>query len=131
MGDVPGELKWPSVPKALAAAFYTKFGAGSTQISYPLELPVIQVRRLGGGDDRVTDRARVDVLVIAEDEESAEDLSEAIRSFLVDTSPIRGAGLLLDGATTEVAPHWIAYGATGFENAVQYLATYVVESRRA
>lgn len=121
---------WPSVPKALAAALYEQFGSGSTRLPHPLELPAIQVRRIGGQDDGFTDRARVDVVVIADDEEEAEQLAEHIRSFLVDTSPIRGAGLLLDGAKTEVAPYQVPYGDSSNPDRAQFLATYVVDSRR-
>lgn len=121
---------WPSVPKVLADALYTEFGAGSTRLTYPLEVPAVQVRRLGGQDDGHTDRARVDVIVIADDEEATEVLSESIRAFLVDTSPIRGAGLLLDGASTEVAPHLVPWPDSENPDRCQYQATYVVETRR-
>lgn len=121
---------WPSAPKALADALFREFGSGSTRLTHPLELPAVQVRRLGGVDDGVTDRARVDVVVIDEDEEKAELLAERIRSYLVDSSPIRGAGLLLDGAKTEVAPHQVPYTDSENPDRAQFLATYVVDSRR-
>lgn len=126
----PTRKTWPSTPVALADALYTEFGSGSTRLTWPLELPAVLVSRLGGADDGLTDRSRVDVVVIAATEADAEALAEGIRSFLVDTSPIRGAGLLLDGATTEVAPHRVPYGDSQDPEITQYLATYVVESRR-
>lgn len=123
---------WPSVPKALAAALYDAVepAFAGTRLTHPLDLPAVWVRRLGGVDDGVTDRARVDVVVIHEDEEQAEQLAERIRSYLVDTSPIRGAGLLLDGATTEVAPHQVPYSDSDNPDRAQFSATYVIESRR-
>jgi hypothetical protein len=121
---------WPSVPKALADALYTEVGAGSTRLTHPLEVPAVQVRRIGGGDDGFTDSSRVDVLVIADDEESAEQLAEQVRSFLVDKSPIRGAGLLLDGATTEVAPYQVPWTDSEHPERTAFLATYVATSRR-
>lgn len=121
---------WPSVPVALADALYEEFGAGSTRLTHPLEFPAVMVRRIGGLDDGFVDRARVDVVVIDSTEESAETLAEGIRSFLLDTRPIRGAGLLLDGATTEVAPYRVPYGDSQNPDISEYLATYVIESRR-
>jgi hypothetical protein len=119
--------RWPSVPTALADVLYTQFGSGSTQLTADFEMPAVQVTRLGGNDDGKTDFARMQVIVIAASEEEAETLSEDIRHFLVDTRPIRGAGLLLDGATTEVAPHRVPYADPQVS---EYLAVYVVTSRR-
>lgn len=121
---------WPSVPVALAEALFAEFDTGTTRLTHPLETPAVLVVRLGGQDDGVTDRARVDVVVIADTEDETEALAEGIRSFLVDTSPIRGAGLLLDGAKTEVAPHRVPYEDSSNPERTQYLATYVVDSRR-
>lgn len=121
---------WPSAPVALADALYNEVGAGSTRLTHPLVTPAVQVRRIGGQDDGLTDRARVDVLVIADDEDEAEQLAERIRSFLVDKSPIRGAGLLLDGATTEVGPYPVPWVDSEHPDRSAYLATYVVSSRR-
>lgn len=121
---------WPSVPVALADALFEVCGSGSTRLTHPLELPAVLIRRLGGSDDGHTDRARVDVDVIAETEDEAEQMSEDIRSFLVDTQPIRGAGLLLDGAKTEVGPHRVPYEDSSNPERSQFTATYVIESRR-
>lgn len=128
MTDEPG---WPSAPKVLAAALFEKFGSGSTRLPYPLDLPAVQVRRIGGTDDGVTDRARVDVVVIHNTEDEAETLAEQIRQFLVNTCPIRGAGLLLDGATTEVAPYEAPYPDSSNPTRARFDAVYVVTSRRA
>lgn len=119
--------RWPSVQKALVAALYAQFGYGSTRIDSFDELPVVQVTRLGGFDDGKTDSARIQVIVVAADEDEAETLAEDIRHYLVDTRPIRGAGLLLDGATTEVAPHRVPYPDPQVS---EYLAVYVVTARR-
>lgn len=125
-----GPKRWPSVPAALADALFNEVGAGATRLNYPLDIPSVLVRRIGGPDDGHTDRARVDVVVIHDDEDQAEQLAEHVRSFLVDTSPIRGAGLLLDGATTEVGPYQVPYQDSDNPERAQFLATYVIESRR-
>jgi hypothetical protein len=119
---------WPSVPVVLADALYTEFGYGSTRLPSPMVLPAVQVIRIGGYNDRITDYARVNIVVATATEDDAEHLSEQIRSWLIDTRPIKGAGRLLDGATTEVAPHWIPFADEQF---TEYVATYVITSRRA
>lgn len=119
--------RWPSAQVAIAGALYDKFEVGSTQLPGDFALPAVLVTRLGGRDDGKTDSARIQVIVIGETEESTETLAEDIRHFLVDTRPIRGAGLLLDGATTEVAPHRVPYPDPQVS---EYLAVYVVTSRR-
>lgn len=121
---------WPSVPVALAHAFYDEFGTGTTQLAYPLELPTIWVSREGGADDGTTDFARVRVVVIASNESEAEGLSEAIRTYLVTTRPIKGGGRVLDKATTEIGPARVPYADSDDPNITQYNATYVVTSRR-
>lgn len=122
---------WPSVPAVLADALYAEVGAGSTRLTHPLETPAVQVRRIGGQDNKVTDTARVDVLVIHDDEESAQTLAESIRGYLVDTSPIRGAGRLLDGAATEVGPYAVPWTDSEYPDRSAFLATYVVTARRS
>lgn len=132
---------WPSVPKVLVAAIGNMFGcyvatrfpgpgnpSGDIQSLIASGVGVVRVVRVGGSlFDRHTDQARVAVDVIHADEAQAEDLAENIRTWMVDTSPIHGAGLMLDGAAVEVAPHEVAYTDPTVS---QFSATYVVSSRR-
>lgn len=136
----PRATGFPSVPRALVAALgerFTVYAAtrfpgpgdpyGDVQALIAAGTPVARVLRLGGRRDRLTDYARVVVDVIAADEPTAEDLAEEIATWLADTRPIRAAGLLLDGADVEIAPHPLPYADPSIS---QFSATYVVSSRR-
>lgn len=96
-----------SFPKAarVVAALLTDLGTtgGETSTTLQDDLPFIRVRRIGGTDDRVTDVARVDVRVYAEDLSDAEDLSETIRQRLI-SGPASTEHGVLDRAVSEVGP---------------------------
>jgi hypothetical protein len=87
--------------------------------------PFVQVRRIGGTDDRITDRARVDVDVYAT-EEQAHDISELIRQALRRLAGTVYNGQKVDRITTEVAPCYFDFVNTALQ---RYIATYVVETR--
>lgn len=76
---------------------------GETSTDLQSELPFIRVRRIGGADDRITDVARVDVRVYAEDLSDSETLSETIRQRLI-SGPAATAHGVMDRAFTEVGP---------------------------
>lgn len=131
----PPRTGWPAADKTLVAAVSDRFQVFAAT-RFPSDLmgivregtPVVHIRRIGGTNaDRHTDQARVVVDVIAADEDTAEDLAETIRIWLLDTRPIRGGGVLLDGASVEVAP--VNANFTDPEVS-QYSATYVISSRR-
>lgn len=96
-----------SFPKAtrIVASLLTDLGTtgGETSTALQSELPFIRVRRIGGTDDRVTDVARVDVRVYAEDLSDAATLSETIRQRLI-SGPAATTHGVLDRAVTEVGP---------------------------
>ena len=71
-------------------------------------LPVIRVRRLGGGDDRWTDAPRVDVEVYAATRAVAVPLAEQLRQRLL-SRPHATAHGVIDRAVTEVGPQEIPY----------------------
>jgi hypothetical protein len=80
-------------------------------------LPVIQVDRIGGGDDVISiDHATVDVDVYAADMASAEDLAEQVRMLLRTDLPGR---LVADGSAvvsrvrTITGPNRLPYDNTG------------------
>lgn len=131
----PARTGWPAVDKALVPAIRDLFG-GHVATKFPgaiVEMArngtaVVRVRRVGGSNpDRHTDQSRVVVDVIHADEDSAEALAEAIRVWLSDTRPIRGGGVLLDGAVAEVAPVNVNFPDP---DVAQYSATYLVSARR-
>jgi hypothetical protein len=129
---------WPPVSTALVAALGVLLPEAWVATRFPAHQPsvqdllakgttVVRVIRNGGTRDRDDDHARIGVDVIAPDEDTAENTAEAIATWMVDTRPIRGAGFLLDGADTEVAPHPVPYPDP---EAAQFAAFYVVHSRR-
>ena len=88
---------------------------------------VIRVLGLGGDRDRVTAHQRIAIDVIAGSEPEADDVSEDIATFLLDTRPLRGAGYMVDGVDVESAPAEVPYADPAI---TQYSATYVVSTRR-
>lgn len=74
-----------------------------TDETLPGTLPTIQVRRVGGDDNGITDRARVSVTVYAARTSQAKDLAEQARQLLLD-GPHTTPNGVIDKATTEVGP---------------------------
>lgn len=140
-GVQPRTTGFPSVPKALVAGIADRFPGNYVATRFPgpgdadgdvqqiaaAGHGVVRVTTLGGSRDRVTATQRVAIDVIAANEGLAEDLAEAICTWLLDTRPIRGGGLMLDGATVEVAPHEAPYADPSI---AQFSASYVVSTRR-
>lgn len=87
--------------------------------------PFVQIRRIGGRDDTITDAARVDVDVYGT-EEQAHDVSELIRQSLRRLSGTSFNGQLVDRVTTEVGPAYFDFVNTEVQ---RYIATYTVETR--
>jgi hypothetical protein len=98
-----------------------------TDLRTPGVMPAVQVIRRGGFDDGVTDTSRLDIYVLAPGEEATEKAAEEIRLTLTTQHPIRGDGRMVDGCSTEVAPHRVPYAD---ELIVQYNATFVATARR-
>lgn len=67
-------------------------------------LPLQRVTRVGGGDDRVTDTARVVVETYGRTREEARALAEATRQRFGRRRARTAVGIM-DRAVTEVAPH--------------------------
>lgn len=87
--------------------------------------PFVQVHRIGGRDDRISDAARIDIDVYATEEE-AHDISELIRQSLRRLSGTSFNGQTIDRVITEVAPGYFDFVNTEVQ---RYIATYTVETR--
>jgi hypothetical protein len=74
----------------------------------PTPRPVIRVRRVGGPDDRFTDRPRVDVDVYSSTFSESSGLAERCRQRLI-SKPARTSAGVIDRAFTEVGPHEVPY----------------------
>jgi len=113
IADVPGVVtvatRTPAAP--------TGFTADNT--------PFVQVRRIGGADDTITDTARIDIDVYGT-EEQAHDISELIRQALRNLRGTVFNNQLIDRVSTEVAPAYFDFVNT---EVYRYIATYVVETR--
>lgn len=63
--------------------------------------PVIQVQRVGGSDDGITDRPRMQVSCFADDRHEAWNLAEDVRQTVLACGGTKVNGVLVDKATTE------------------------------
>lgn len=70
----------------------------------PDRVPLIRCTRIGGPDDRFTDRARVEVLAYAGTRAEARTLSEQARQILLAYPHATDSGVI-DYVETEVGPH--------------------------
>lgn len=79
------------------------------------ELPVVQVQRVGGGDDHFrVDRALVDVDVYAATRAEASGLARQVRDVLVAGLPgVRTEAAVFGRVSTESAPAWRPYDNSG------------------
>jgi hypothetical protein len=89
--------------------------------------PLIQVRRVGGTDNRITDQPRIEVQSFGASHASGRDLAEACRQTVLAAVATTVAGASIDRAWTESAPVYVAYGDP---TAHRYVATYRIEVRR-
>jgi hypothetical protein len=106
-------------------------GLGTTVLVTPatLTFPLIVVRRVGGYDNYITDRCRLQVQTFGANHVQARDLAEACRQKVL-AAPGAGlvAGVSIDRAVTESAPTFVDYGQPSVH---RYVATYRLEFRRA
>ena len=108
---VPVLASWPPAARVtghVLAGLGTVVGETDTTLKSLLagDGRVIRVRRVGGTDNGVTDRARVDVNVYAVDLSDAEATAELARQRLISGPSATPHGVL-DRAETDVGPHEI------------------------
>lgn len=120
---------WPDVHDVLPLLF-ADLGATVVGPRLPPDLqdrlPLIRVRGIGGADDRITDRNRVDVEAYAGDYPTSRDLAEAARQRLLAFPHITSAGNV-DWVETESRPAEIPHD----DQAVRLVAaTYRISFRR-
>lgn len=118
---------FPDAERVVADAVSDLAVVGSetdTQLQY--ELPYIQIVRVGGADDRITDRARIDVYVYATAAATAKQLAECVRQRLI-SGPTRTRFGVIDRVVTEVGPQSLPPVDPELRRVV---ATYRVSMRR-
>lgn len=119
---------FPDVQRLLVDELEALTGAGRTAIETPPDLaaalPFVRVLRVGGGSDRINDRASVDVDVFAATYVAGELLAERVRQHLVGPPP---PVAVFDRIDCEIAPRELPWG----DGTVRrWNATYLVTSRR-
>lgn len=89
-------------------------------------LPWVQVNRVGGADDYVTDRATVDIESFHTTRADARTLARTVHAFMMRLRHTAVSGVLVDSVETMSGPLWVNYED---ENLQRYVGTYVIESR--
>lgn len=89
--------------------------------------PLTVVRCVGGSDDYITARARLQVQSYGRTRVEARDLAELSRQVMLASPATVAAGIGVDYVSTEQAPSFVDYGQPGIH---RYIAVYRVEYRR-
>lgn len=101
-----------------------------TVLATPVEmtLPLTVVRCLGGNDDRITNRSRIQVQSYGSTRVQARDLAELSRQLIIAAPATTVAGASIDYTSTEQLPSFVDYGQPGVH---RYIAMYRIEYRRS
>lgn len=91
-------------------------------------MPFIRVQRTGGGDDLITDSAKVSIDAFGATRDDAYSLAEQIRQILLK-NPIVANGYVIDHVATGVGPTDIPWGADA-SNVRRFNASYTLSVRR-
>lgn len=89
-------------------------------------LPFVQVNRVGGGDNYITDLATVDVETFHSSRANASTVARTVHAAMMQLRHTVVNGVLVDSVETITGPLWIDYED---ENLQRYVATYLVETR--
>lgn len=103
---------------------------GDTVLARPTTLspPLIQVSRVGGRDDGLTDRPRLEVQTFGATRLQARDLAEQCRQHAYASVATLVAGASIDLVETLAGPRWVADDNPAVQ---RYIATYRLEYRRS
>jgi hypothetical protein len=104
--------------------------AGTTSVELPNtaqdEMPFIQVTRIGGIDDYITDVANVDLDCFGSTRKQAKDTARAVQALMLQLRHTRVNGVLVDQVETVLGPTWVNFQD---EHLQRYVMTYAVSSR--
>lgn len=105
-------------------------GVTGTSVDLPANvltrLPFIQINRVGGSDDYITDSATVDVDTFHSTRAEASALARVVHAYMMRLRHTAVNGVLVDSVETVTGPQWISYED---ENLQRYVATYQIDSR--
>ncbi|MFD7111494.1 hypothetical protein ACFWAF_14995 [Streptomyces microflavus] len=127
-------LTWGDIEQAAALIIRAALPTGTrvvNELPADLEkkLPLVQVQIApGGGDDRVTDTALVDIDTFHSTRTGMWDLAREVRAALLAASGthVPGARVVIDTVDTASRPAPVPYGSPAIRRAV---ATYALTSR--
>ena len=89
-------------------------------------MPIYRVGVVGGVDDKLTDRARIQVESFAATRADSADLAEVAREAMHGLAHTVVAGWLVDTTETLSRPMWVDYAN---DHVQRFVATYQVDSR--
>lgn len=90
------------------------------------QCPFVQVTRIGGGDDYLTDSAQVDLDVFGATRVAASDAARAVHNAMMHLRHTAVNGVLIDQVETVTGPSWVNYQD---EHLQRYVMSYVIDSR--
>jgi hypothetical protein len=123
---------WPDVEALLVSALAGVGGARRVGTNTPADLaswlPMIQVGRVGGADDRLSDYPHVDVDCFAASRYAAGTLAGTVRSAVLALRHTDVGGVLVDDVETLTGPMWVDYADPTIW---RYLLTFEITLRPA
>jgi hypothetical protein len=121
---------YANVEAVLVAYLATVPGIQAVRVETPNDLtsllPFVQVTRVGGGDNYITDSAIVDLDVIAATRDAASDAARAVHNSMMHLRHTAVNGVLIDLVETVTGPMWVNYQD---ENVQRYVSSYQIDSR--
>jgi hypothetical protein len=118
--------------EAVVVAYLTASVPGLAGVSVELpndvnsNVPFVQVTRVGGSDDYVTDSAIIDLDVFGLTRVQASDASRLVHNAMMRLRHTAVNGVLIDLVETQTGPMWVNWGD---ENLERYVMSYRIDSR--
>jgi hypothetical protein len=102
---------------------------GATVLATPTVItpPMVQIRRVGGTDDLITDSPRIQVDCFGGTRVQARDMAETCRQLILAAPGTAVGPVSVDAARTEAAPTYMGYGDPNIQ---RYVGTYRLALRR-
>lgn len=98
----------------------------SVELPNPVALPAVMITRIGGGDDYITDSARVDVDSFNTTRAAAGATARSVHAQMMKLRHTSVQNVLVDHVETVTGPMWVPYQD---ELLKRYVATYLIQTR--
>lgn len=114
--------------EALLVTYLAPAGTVSTDLPNAAQgqMPFIQVTRIGGQDDYLTDVANVDLDCFGTTRTQAMDCARAVQGLMLQLRHTRVNGVLVDQVESILGPTWVNFQD---EHLQRYVMTYAISSR--